>query len=294
MTASKLDEEENTMDSEYQQAKAALKEIRDFSILLNFGKDYLCENPFLRKTGKAIESHLAKLRETVQTIKNRFPGQLKPDNQEDNLFDAIQQTAQRLQDPDEAVTRRCSAGELGKELEESTKALSEVLHRIGGRVEGKTPRYTWLDALLKFLSQILALGGAAKKPIHLLMRLVTLFVGVVIVLFLLLFFTMENERNLQNKINIAQKEIQAQLQVMQKKEADRQEVAAQIEALTKGDPSREEKLAIMELNITLHKLIEEKEQAVSTVGLQKKNIQSWQDRILDMQRKPLIQRLLRL
>ena len=100
--------------------------------------------------------------------------------------------------------------------------------------------------------------------------------------------------NLQNKIDTAQGEIQAQLQEIQKKEEQRQEVAAQIEALTKGDPSREEKLAIMELNITLHKLIEEKDQATSTVGLQEKNIQSWQDQILDMQRKPLLQRLLRL
>jgi hypothetical protein len=282
------------MDLEYRQAKAALKEIRDCTILLNFGKDYLCEDHFLRKTGEEIESHLAKLKETVQTIKNRFPGQLKSDSQEDNLLDTIQQTAQRLQNPDEAITRRCSAGELGKELEESTKAFSKVLHRIGRRVEGETPKYTWLDALVKFLSQILAIGGAAKKPIRLLIRLVTLCVGVVIVLFLLLFFTMENEMNLQNKIDTAQEEIQAQLQVIQNKEAQRQEVAAQIEALTKGDPSREEKLAIMELNITLHKLVEEKDQATSTVGLQEKNIQTWKDQMLDMQRKPLLKRLLRM
>jgi len=82
--------------------------------------------------------------------------------------------------------------------------------------------------------------------------------------------------------------------VIQKKEDERQEIVTQIEALTKGDPSREEKLAIMELNITLHKLIEEKNQAVSTVGLQEKNIQTWKDQILDMHRKPLLQRLLRL
>jgi hypothetical protein len=282
------------MDSEYQQARAALKEIRDCTILLYFGKDYLCEDLFLRKTGKAIEQHLAKLRETVQTIKNRFPGQLKPDIQGENLFETIQETAQRLQDPDEAVTRRCSAGELGKELEESTKALSKVLHRIGRRIEGETPKYTWFDALVKFLTQILAIGGAAKKPIHILARMVTLFVGVVVVLFLLLFFTMENEMNLQNKIMSAQEEIQTQQRVIQEKEDQRQEIATQIEALTKGDPSREEKLAIMELNISLHKLVEEKNQAASTVGLQEKNIQTWKDQILDMQRKPLLQRLLRL
>lgn len=282
------------MDSEYRQAKVALKEIRDCTILLNFGKDYLCDEPFLRKTGQAIESHLEKLRETIQTITNRFPGKLKPDIQGDNLFETIQLTAQELQEPDENMTRRCSAGDLGKELEESTKALSKVLHRVGRRIEGETPKYTWLDALVKFLSQILAIGGAAKKPIHLLARLVILFVGVIIVLFLLLFFTMENEGNLQKRIYIAQEEIQTQQLLIQKKEDKRQEIAAQIELVTQGDPSREEKLAIMELNIKLHKLIEEKNQAIAAVGLQEKNIQFWQDQILEMQRKPLLQRLLRL
>ena len=61
--ATGLSEEAKTMDSEYQQARAALKEIRDCTLLLNFGKDYLCEEPFLKKTGKAIEGHLAELKE---------------------------------------------------------------------------------------------------------------------------------------------------------------------------------------------------------------------------------------
>jgi hypothetical protein len=282
------------MDSEYHQARAALKEIRDCTLLLSFGKDYLCDDHFLKKTGNAIENHLTKLKKTVLTIKNRFPGQLKSDMQEDSLLETILQAAHRLQDPDEAITRKCAAGELGKELEENTKALSKVLYRIGRRIDGETPKYTWFDALVKFFSQILAIGSAAKKPIHLLVRLVTLIVGVVIVLFLLLFFTMENEGNLQNMINRAQKEVQAQQRIIQEKEVKREEIVAEIDALTQGDPSREERLAIMELNITLHKLTEEKEQAISIVSLQENNIQTWRDQILDMQRKPLLRRLLRL
>jgi hypothetical protein len=136
---------------------SALHEIRDRAYLLSLGNVYLCEPVFLVKIGNEIESLLETFGEEILFIKKRFPGQMASDVDMGTVVEDIRSVAQDLKDPDTGLDDKCTAGEIGRELEKSVEALTSAVKTLIAKVEGELPEYSKKDAVLDAL-------GAAKTP----------------------------------------------------------------------------------------------------------------------------------
>jgi hypothetical protein len=64
------------------------------------------------------------------------------------VVEDIRSIAQDLKDPDTGLDDKCTAGELGRELEKSVEALTSAVKTLIAKVEGELPEYSKKDAVL--------------------------------------------------------------------------------------------------------------------------------------------------
>jgi hypothetical protein len=271
----------------------ALHDIRDKALLMSLGNAFLCEEVFLKKTGSAIESQLDNLRQEIIELKLRFPGKFSTEVDTDSMIEDLQAHSQRLQKPNKSLIDKCTIGALGRALEETLDALTTAVRTVKRRVEGETPAYTAKDSVLGVIDK-------AKTPASMVTRLIAIAVKTVFILVLLslgplayLFLSMDRESALVKEIVESQAAVQSHKEAVASMEREREAIWQKIEAMKTDDAPRETKLQIMELNVKMNSLDQNRHRTEAEISAHEEKIRNREERLREVREKPFLDRFLR-
>jgi len=281
------------MDTNSQYDLSALSKIREYTHLLVIGNAYLCEEPFLRKFGLALDSHVQKLRGDIHAIKQGFPGQFTQETNTDDILNDIHSMAKMLQNADKALTEKCTTGELGQELETRVNILSRSVQQLKDRVEGKAPSYTIFDSLLRFLRPIYAPTKALASFMGVFFKVLAIIIIIALLGLGYLFFTMESEGKLKGNITKNEALLQSRKDIISEQNIEKEKILKRIEHIMETDPSRQDKIQIMELNVEMNKIDAERQKLEVEISTFEKNIKETRQKLETLKNKTFLKRLLR-
>ena len=240
-----------------------------------------------------IESNTQKLKGDIVSLKEKFPGKFVHDVETNEILDKLHNKAQELKNPDQELNEKCMVGALGEELETDIKALTQAVRTIRDQVEGEALTYTKKDSLLNLMGGIRETGRPFEDKIRLTLKILFWLILVSILPFSYLFLTMENEKDLLEKIAQEEAFIRSQQAVLSKIDREKEGISEKMESMEKKALSRLGKLEAMKLNVKIHKLDDKRRDVEAEIGLHEKNIRDNQKKIGDLKKMPFIKRLLR-
>ena len=270
-----------------------MHDVRDKILLLSLGNAFLCEEVFLKKTGKGIESQLDNLRQEILHLKMRFPGKFTTEIDTNSIIEALHAYSQRLQNPNKGIMDKCTIGALGRSLEETLDSLTTTVRTIKRKVEGETPSYTAKDSVLGVIDK-------AKTPASMVTRLISIALKTVFILILLslgpltyLVLSMDREGALLKEIAESEVAIQSHGEMVASIEHERQDLWQKMEAMKSDDAPRETKLEIMEMNVRIHSLDQTLNRTQTEISAHEERIRSKKQRLQHVREKPFLDRLLK-
>ena len=281
------------MASDHQESFRSIHGIRDMALMLSLGNAYLCDAVFLKKIGLNIDSHLKELKSDISSLKKQYPGKFVKEVDAEQVLEGIQMTAQRLQEPDTHITKKCGAGELGLELEANVDALVDTVEALRMQVEGEIEGYSTKEAVLTQVGRVKSLG----RLIGLLFTLVFKVIGVLILIgamvFSYLYVTMESEEAILKELDQSKSHVEAQIKLIARLEAERIQMSEKVESIPEGELSREQKVDAINLNMQVHKLDERVRGAEVQIEIHKKKIEQMEKSVAELRAKTFLQRLLK-
>jgi hypothetical protein len=273
----------------------ALHEIRDIALMLSVGNAYLCEKPFLKKIGRAVDAVLEDLHGEILSLKKKFPGRFAQDIDTDAILEDLHAKAELLQNTDTAISNKCAGGQLGREFEEMVSTLTEAVKEVTFKVEGKLPGSARRYSFLSLFHPFKAVAGLVSVFSGLVVKVALFVIILAIGPFAYLFISMEKEGSIQKAIDQSQAYIQTQRQALFSLEQERAQLAKEIDALRSQEDelNRQEKIDIMELNVKLHAM-DQKRQAIEVdITSHENQIAENVERIKEVKKKPFLRRLLK-
>lgn len=277
-------------DSDPQNVIRALNEIRDNAIMLSLANAYFCEEPFLKKIGRAIDSNVEKLKGDIYSLKKSFPGKFVDEIDTDEIIKEIHRTAQSLQNPDQDINERCTVGSLGRELEDRIKSLSNAVNAIRSQVEGGGLTYSKKDSAVGIFVNIKeSLGASFFLGLKIFLCLLVLS----LLSFFYLFLTMENKESLLKEIGKSEIHMKSQQEIVSQLDLENKEFSERIQSLEKGDPSRAERIEIMDLELKVQKNLDERLKVQAKIEIHDKKILENRKKIEVIEKSSFFKRLLR-
>lgn len=281
------------MESNRQGSLRSIHGIRDMALMLSIGNAYLCDAVFLRKIGLTIDTHLKDVKSDISTLKKQYPGKFENEVEADQVLESIQRTARHLQEPDKDISKKCSAGELGRELEASVGVLAETVNAIRIQVEGELEGYTKKEAILAQVGRVKSVGHLIAVLASLAFKVIGVLVLVGAIVFSYMYFTMESDEALLKELDQSKSQVESQMKLIARLEGERGEVAARLDSIPGGELDREGKVEVMDLSMKIHKLDERVHGAEVQIDLHKRKIKDTEKRIAELKEKTFLQRLLR-
>jgi hypothetical protein len=178
--------------------------------------------------------------------------------------------SRRLQEAEKSTNDQCVKGELGKELSEKVISLAGAIKELERRVSGEAVSYTRSDSVkgafgwMKFITDPFVLHYRAM------LKLLTVLVLAVIAVFSYLFFTMETEKGLQEKIDRGRSQIESIQSPFPEIKEELWQIRKQIERATQKELTRQGKAAVMDLNVKAFELAEKLEKAQVEIKIRQK------------------------
>lgn len=277
------------MDSNLPNQFRGLREIRNGVLLLSLGNTYLCEAPFLKKIGKSIQTQIDGIRGDILALKDQFPGKFVDEIDAEEALDEINAISLRLQNPDREVNEKCTIGELGTELETHLENLTATVDAIRDQVEGVGQTYSFADRFGAGRQS----GGPAFSIMGKAFKVMVAFLVICVVVFLSLFFTMEDEEDLLGKIAVHETHVRSEREILSGLDREMEQLTEKTAALERDDVTRQERLERIELNVQIHDLEQRRQKVQMQVQVQLDEISKYRKKIKELKKKPFLQRLLR-
>jgi len=282
------------MDLDPRKELKALREIRDLALLLSLGNVYLCEEVFLKKIGRNIESTHKRLEAEILSLKERFPGKFTIDVNTGKSLKELQAHADQMQNAETGISDRCMAGKLGRELEKIVGDLTAAVKVVKGEVAGETPTFTRRRVPFFFLlGWIKAIGTLIRGLWKLLFKMVILLLIIVIGPLAYLSLTMEETGTYEKEIRESRTYIQSQRESISSIERQRGEINQKIASLSRPDLTRQERIDIMDLMVAIHGLDAKRNKIEVDIADHESRIMHNQEKIDEIEKKPFLRRLLR-
>ncbi|MCJ7593607.1 MAG: hypothetical protein MUO52_02405 [Desulfobacterales bacterium] len=281
------------MDLEPRKELKALQEMRELALLLSLGNVYLCEEVFLRKIGRTIESTHKRLETEILSLKERFPGKFAIDVNTDKSLKELQVHADQMQNPETGISDRCMAGELGRALEKIVGDLTAAVKVVRSKVAGDLPTYSRRASLFDLLEWVKAIGTLIKGLWKLLLKIVIILLIIVIGPVTYLSLTTEETGPYEKEVHQSRAHIQAQRETITAMERQRGEINQKISALSRPDLTREERIDIMGLMVAIHGLAEKRNKVEVDIADHENRIKHNQEKIDEIEKKPYLKRLFR-
>jgi hypothetical protein len=274
-------------------AVGALTEIRKDSILLSIAKDYLWEDLFLIKIGKDIEHNVIRLKDDIAALKKKFPGKFAVEVETDSVLEKIKATALTLIDPKADITENFMSGELGRTLESDVKSISDAVNIIRVQVLGKRATYTREEAILNRFARLKDIGSSFANMLILFSKILFCIILIAAAAFVYFYYTMEREEPLLKDITEIQSLISERQSSLSQLESRREEISEEIRSLEKKDMARSERIAIMDLEVEMQKLNQDRDNYEAEIAAREKEIADKMKKIEEIKKTPFIKRLLR-
>lgn len=286
-----------------------INEIRDRALMLSFGNEYLCKETFLKKMGIIIAQNVRELKEDINSLKVRLPGDVQRETNE--ILNGIHRLASRMLNPDFTISQKCSMGELGRELEISINSLAHVVKTVEVEEEGDQLDYSKTEAISvpvettlpvyvkagfvpRFFGWIDNLGHLITALFIFIIRSFIFLILISILPFTYLLVTMESEKDLLSEVNKNKTFIQIQKEILLKWDDEKEQHSKKLESMIQKDPNRQEKIEIMDLNLIIHQLDEERYKTEFEIDTYERKIESIDEKLGMIKRKSFLEKLLRL
>jgi hypothetical protein len=271
----------------------ALNKIRENALLLLIGKGYLCEDVFLIKIGKSIEQNIIKLKDDISSLKKVFPGKLKTEVDTELMLKNISATAKSLIEQSDDIKKNCTAGELGHQLTAYTKSIGDAFNTLKIQVLGSAAVYQGKTSFsrifagskdsLRAFGNILMMGA----------KILSLLIIIAVASFLYLYFTMEKEGPLLERITESQSLISDRQEAISQLESRKIELLEQKNWLEDGTIDRGDKLALMNLEMEIQSINQRRDSLEAQIIALQKKINANLEKIEEVNKKPFLKRLLR-
>jgi hypothetical protein len=277
----------------------SLHGIRDNALLLSLGHEYLCGAPSLVKIGLSVDSHLNQLKDDIVTLKKKFPGKFLQEQEvdTDGIVNDLYKISKWLQEPDKKIQKKCSAGELGRELEEGVDTIALAIDEIWDQVEGRRVTYSVRDSAANFFGGIKSAVGSAIKPV---VKAVVLTIKISFLLFTLaalgflaLYMTMETENKYLKQIQKIDALILPQSEIIAKCNREIAEISRMVEEIRARSETRQSKMQVMDLNVKINDLNVIRQAAEVQVNLYENDRLEKEVKLEEVREKPFMKRLFR-
>jgi len=271
----------------------ALNEIKDKAVILRMAVKYICEDPFLKKMGAGIGQNIEVLKSHIADLEKQFVGKPADDIKLNEQVEGIADISRRLQEAEKSTNDQCVKGELGRELGEKVISLAGGIRELERRISGGGLTYTRSDSVkgafgrMKFITDPFVLHYRAM------LRLLTALVLAVIAVFFYLFFTMETEKCLQEKIDRGRSRIESLEAPLPEIKEEVWQIRKEIGNITKKELTRQGKAAVMDLNVKAFELAEKLERAQVEIKILQKALDENRKKLEKLKQKSFFERLLR-
>lgn len=283
-------------DSDPQYTIESLSEIRDNALILSLGNAYLCEDQFLIKIGSIIDLNVKKLSDEISSLKKKFPGKFTKEVDTDEILEGIYSTAQNLQNPDKELNERCTVGELGRDLEAKIKSLTNAIDTIRDQVEGGGLTYTKKDSVLNVFGGFNNIGTLIGDTLKVGLKILICVIVLAILAVSYLFLTMEKEKDFLKDITMSEAYIRSQRATLSKLDQDREQISQKLKSIEEKEKKnlfRQDKIEIMDLEMEIHKIGEERRMVEVEISIHEEKIMDNQEKIEELKNKSFIKRLLK-
>lgn len=278
------------MDAEQNEVVSVLGKIRDSGLLLSLASAYLCEAPFLKRFGREMALNVEKLGGEIDSLKKQFPGRFVREVDTDDLLGRFRQHAARMQNPDQEIMTRCGRGELGHALETDIDALSAAVQAVRSQVEGTPVPYGRKEAVSAIAKGgVPALSGIALRILRFFLPLIL----IAVLAFGYLFFTMEKEGPLVEKMQGMESQLQSQERIFAEMEREKARLSGRMRAMEDKTLSGGEKIQLLELGVQIRSIEEKKRDLETDIATRENRLRNQQERIEKIQSKSFMKRLLR-
>lgn len=279
--------------NDIQYAVGALSEIRKDSLLLSIAREYLCEDIFLNKIGKDIELNILRLKDDIISLKKKFPGKFATEVETDGILEKINAIALALIEPGIEIKENFRSGELGRKLESDRRSIADAVNLIRIQVQGRDVSYTRKEAILNLFSGLKDAGSSVGKVLILGIKILFCFLLIAAAAFLYLYYTMENEGALLKEIETSRAVISERQSSLSQMELRKEEISQEIKSLKKKDMLRGEKIAIMDLEVEMQKINQDRNSFEAEIIAREKEITDKLKKIEKIKKTPFIKKLLR-
>jgi hypothetical protein len=271
----------------------ALNEIKDKAIILRMAVKYVCEDPFLKKMGAGIAQNIEVLKIHIEDLEKQFVGKPADKINLNEQVEGIKNISSRLQEAEKSTNDKCVKGELGRELCQKAISLAGGIRAFRTRVGGGAVSYTTSDSVKGAFGRMRFITDPFVLHYRAMLRLLTVLVLAVIAVFLYLFFTMETERDLQEKIDRGSARIESLQAPLPEIKEELWQIRKEIQGITQTELTRQGKAAVMDLNVKAFELAEKLEKAQLDINLHQKELHEDQKKLEEMKLKSFFERILR-
>jgi len=286
-------------DSKY--AVQALIELKDTGMLLAMANSYLCDDVFLEKFSHNIERSVQSLSEDIVALKKEFPGKFEIDVETDTTLEKISETAKSFLEPDMEIKERCVLGDLGRELMTDVKSITDMVNNIRVQVYGRKVVYSRKESMSvvysrkESMSELVGdLGRSLEDAFFKGLKILACLVLVALLVFLFLFFTMMKEGPLREEIVVSEKILSTQREIISQLDDKMEQVKNKIVSMEKeSDLIRGDKIAILDLEMELHKIEEDRSKAETEIATREERIIEDRSKLEEIEGVSFIKRLLR-
>jgi hypothetical protein len=271
-----------------------LKQMQDRAILLGIAGEYLCEVPFLKTVGASTAQELEVLRNHINGLMGKSKGKAYDERILNKQLERIARLAEQLETADDNTLRKCIQGEVGRELGQRTKALRDGITEIRASGEGRPVTYTWVDSILGILGKLKTVFDSLTRLSKLGIKILGVVIFFCLVAFCFLFFTMESQNDLLERMAQHKTRIYNQQGTLSKIQAQLKETRKKVAALEQEELNRAKEIELIELNLNVFALVQQQEKTELELRLEEKEWKEGLRRLEEMRKKSLWERLLRL
>ncbi|MBW2610330.1 MAG: hypothetical protein JRC68_08305 [Deltaproteobacteria bacterium] len=271
----------------------ALSGLRDSALILAVANEYLCADQYLVKIGSNIDKDIRKLKEDISSLKKQFPGKLVNEVDTDEILKKIRSTAQTMMEPGNEVRESCVKGELGSELESDIKTIANAVNLIRNQVEGRIVTYTRKDSVSHLVGGLTDVGRSMKDAAVLGLKILFCLILISILGFAYLYFTMEKEGVLLKEVAGSEINIQLQQEIISQLDDKKERISLEIKSMENKVLSRDEKIMLLDKDMDIHKINEDRRKAEIEISTHEQKIMSNRKKVEDIQSKSFLKRLFR-
>lgn len=278
---------------------SSLHGIRDNALLLSLGNKYLCKDPYLHKIGLSVDSHLNQLKEDIRSLKRKFPGKFLEDQEvnTDGIVEDLYRISKWLKDPDKKIRKKCSVGELGRELEEGVDTMALAIDEIWDQVEGRGVSYSTRESAANFFGAIKnAINSVVisfVKTVILVTKIIFLVAALSALGFFALYMTMEKEEKYLKQITKIDTLIMPQNEIVARCNQEINELLRRVDSIRDGTETRQTMMEVMELNVKIQDLREKRQEAEVMINLYQNDRIEKEEKLEKIKNKTFMDRLLR-